>query len=112
MRRRGLRAVPVVCALALALVVPAANAADSLKMYRVTVDERGAGTLGALDDEWLQRMIGVIYRPETERWSHYVSARPAAQFDLLAHVDETTALEPLERWSADEAPADTYPSGL
>jgi len=78
-------------------------------IQRGVLDLRGGG---ALDDERLQRMIGVIYRPESERWSHYVSARPAAQFDLLAHVDETTALEPLERWSADEAPADTYPSGL
>ena len=64
-------------------------------------------------DEWLaQRMIGVIYRPETEWASHYVQARPARQFDLLVHVDETTALEPLDRWSAVEQPADTYPSGL
>jgi erythromycin esterase-like protein len=57
-------------------------------------------------------MIGVIYRPETERWSHYVDARAADQFDLLVHVDETTALEPLEAWSAVEQPAKTYPSGL
>jgi erythromycin esterase-like protein len=67
---------------------------------------------GLLEDELLQRMIGVIYRPETERWSHYVEARAGEQFDALVHVDETTALEPLERWAAVEEPAETYPSGL
>ncbi|MBW3608217.1 MAG: erythromycin esterase family protein [Actinobacteria bacterium] len=67
---------------------------------------------GLLAGELLQRMIGVIYRPETERWSHYVYAHAAQQFDLLVHVDETTALEPLEPWSAHEQPAETYPTGL
>jgi erythromycin esterase-like protein len=68
---------------------------------------------GVLDDTaLLQRMIGVIYRPETERASHYVRARAARQFDVLVHIDETTALQPLERWSAVEEPAETYPSRL
>jgi erythromycin esterase-like protein len=62
----------------------------------------------------LQRAIGVIYRPETERLSHYFEARPAEQFDVLVHIDETRALEPLERtseWRAGEVP-ETYPSAL
>jgi erythromycin esterase-like protein len=67
---------------------------------------------GLLADELLQRMIGVIYRPEVELWSHYVYARTAQQFDLLVHVDETTALRPLESWSSLEKAAETYPSGL
>lgn len=67
---------------------------------------------GGLRDERLQRMIGVIYRPETERLSHYVRARAGDQYDVLVHVDTTRALDPLERWSAVEDPADTYPSGL
>jgi len=66
----------------------------------------------ALAGELLQRMIGVIYRPETERGSHYVEARASEQFDVLVHVDQTTALRPLEAWSSVEEPADTYPSGL
>jgi erythromycin esterase-like protein len=45
----------------------------------------------------LQRAIGVIYRPETERWSHYLEARLPAQFDLMIHLDLTRALQPLER---------------
>ncbi len=62
----------------------------------------------------LERAIGVIYVPRTERASHYFSARLPDQFDFVLHVDETTALEPLERsvgWETGE-PAETYPSGL
>ena len=47
----------------------------------------------------LQRAIGVIYRPETERWSHYFECKLPEQFDAIIHLDETSALEPLERTS-------------
>jgi erythromycin esterase-like protein len=59
----------------------------------------------------LERAIGVIYRPETERQSHYFRARVADQFDAVIHVDETRAVEPLERtarWEEGEFPG-TYP---
>lgn len=46
--------------------------------------------------ERLERAIGVIYRPRTERQSHYFGARVADQFDAVIHFDETTALTPLE----------------
>ncbi|MEM6108695.1 erythromycin esterase family protein [Mycobacterium sp. 050272] len=62
----------------------------------------------------LGRAIGVIYRPETERQSHYYHVRPADQFDAMIHIDRTRALEPLEPtslWIAGETP-ETYPSGL
>lgn len=52
-----------------------------------------------LKEERLERAIGVIYRPETERMSHYFGARLAEQFDAVIHLDETRALEPLERTS-------------
>jgi len=62
----------------------------------------------------LQRAIGVIYRPETERQSHYFFTRLAEQFDAVIHIDQTHALEPLDRgpvWHTGEAP-ETYPSAL
>lgn len=62
----------------------------------------------------LERAIGVIYRPETERASHYFEADLAAQFDAVLHVDRTRALEPLERtarWDRGEPP-ETFPSGF
>ena len=68
----------------------------------------------ALAGRRLQRAIGVIYRPETERHSHYFHARLAEQFDLILHFDETRALEPLERtslWETGELP-ETYPWGV
>jgi len=63
----------------------------------------------------LQRAIGVIYQPETERQSHYFHTHLARQFDAVIHIDETNALEPLDKgevWSTgDEAP-ETFPSGI
>ena len=45
----------------------------------------------------LQRAIGVIYAPETERQSHYFYTTLPNQFDGIIHFQETLALEPLER---------------
>jgi erythromycin esterase-like protein len=59
----------------------------------------------------LERAIGVIYRPETERSSHYFRARLADHSDAVLHFDQTRAVEPLERsagWQRGEAP-ETYP---
>jgi erythromycin esterase-like protein len=59
----------------------------------------------------LERAIGVIYRPHTERVSHYFHARLPEQFDAVIHLDETRAVVPLERtagWEAGDLP-ETYP---
>jgi erythromycin esterase-like protein len=68
----------------------------------------------ALKNPRLQRAIGVIYRPETERMSHYFQARLPLQFDAVLHYDQTRAVEPLERtplWVRGELP-ETYPFAL
>jgi erythromycin esterase-like protein len=68
----------------------------------------------ALHEPLLERAIGVIYRPETERASHYFQARLSAQFDAVLHFDETRAVEPLERtseWEAGDVP-ETFPTGI
>ena len=49
-----------------------------------------------INQERLQRAIGVIYRPQTERISHYFETRLADQFDMMIHLDTTRALRPLE----------------
>ena len=62
----------------------------------------------------LERAIGVIYRPETERQSHYFQTHLSDQFDAVIHIDETRAVEPLERtsqWERGE-PAETFPFGV
>jgi len=62
----------------------------------------------------LERAIGVIYLPQTERSSHYFYANVAEQFDAVIHFDETTAVEPLEKISVIEEDElqDTFPSGF
>jgi erythromycin esterase-like protein len=68
----------------------------------------------ALRGARLERAIGVIYRPSTERQSHYFRARLADQFDFLVHVDDTRAVEPLERtarWDRGEIP-ETFPHAV
>jgi erythromycin esterase-like protein len=66
---------------------------------------------GVLREQRLEQAIGVIYLPESERVSHYLHARLADQFDAVIHMDQTRAVEPLERtaqWQAGELP-ETYP---
>ena len=76
---------------------------------------RGGGShLAALQESRLERAIGVIYRPETERQSHYFFAQLPAQFDAVLHYDQSRAVEPLEReagWTDAEVP-ETYPFGM
>jgi erythromycin esterase-like protein len=69
------------------------------------------GATEALRSARLERAIGVVYRPDSERQSHYFRARVADQFDAVIHIDDSRAVEPLERtarWEEGEAP-ETYP---
>jgi protein-L-isoaspartate(D-aspartate) O-methyltransferase len=59
----------------------------------------------------LERFIGVIYRPDTERWSHYATASLPLQFDAWTWVDRTTAVSALPAGHGTGMP-DTYPFGL
>ena len=63
----------------------------------------------------LERAIGVVYRPDTERLSHYFQARIADQFDAILHLDETRAinpLDPLQRPPTGEDVPETFPTGI
>jgi erythromycin esterase-like protein len=74
-------------------------------------DER----LQALREPRLERAIGVVYRPETERVSHYFHANLPAQFDAILHFDQTRAVQPLHptvRWQKDQEAPETFPSGI
>lgn len=59
----------------------------------------------------LERAIGVIYRPESERTSHYFDAHLSRQFDAIVWFEETSAVNPLPGGRAEGAP-DIYPFGL
>lgn len=70
----------------------------------------------ALAERRLERAIGVIYLPQSERVSHYFDASLSRQFDIVIHLERTRALEPLEPetgWhpGEDEVP-ETFPFGL
>lgn len=68
----------------------------------------------ALSSPLLQRAIGVVYQRDSERSSHYLTADTAKQFDVLVHIDETRALEPLETAPSMESVEveETYPTGV
>lgn len=70
----------------------------------------------ALSRERLERYIGVIYRPETERWSHYSEASLAREYDGLVWFDTTTAVTTrdmaAQTWSDENEPDETWPFGL
>ena len=87
----------------------------SIELPRFMLTFRNNGSAAAaLREPMLERAIGVIYRPETERYSHYFHARLSEQFDAVIHFDETRAVEPLERnsdWDAGEVP-ETFPTGI
>ena len=74
------------------------------------LNEKGSESLPAR--AW-KRTIGVIYRPQTVRASHYFHARLNAQFDAVIHIDRTSAMEALERalWDQAELP-ERFPTGL
>ena len=53
-----------------------------------------ADAVAALGPRRLERFVGVIYAPATERQSHYFEADLAHQYDAVVHIDWTTAVEP------------------
>src|SRR3546814_287213 len=74
-----------------------------LDRFFLRLDDPAAETLR---EPMLERAIGVLYLPHSERASHYFVASLAQQFDAVFHLDETTALEPLDaphHWHRPEA---------
>ena len=75
---------------------------------------QGAAT-EALAEPRLERAIGVIYKPETERFSHYFHAILPRQFDTVLHIDRTSAVQPIDADPGFEAPdetPETWPFGV
>jgi erythromycin esterase-like protein/predicted phosphoribosyltransferase len=87
--------------------------ATGLARFLLPLDARHPA-IEALRQPRLQRAIGVIYLPESERQSHYFHARLPDQFDWMIHIDHTRAVDPLERtslWDRTEAP-ETFPTAV
>ena len=73
--------------------------------------DRHEALRNVLSSPRLERYIGVIYRPETERWSHYSHARLPDQYDAFVWFDETHAVTPLPV-RTEPGEDETYPFGL
>jgi erythromycin esterase-like protein len=87
--------------------------AANIPNFLLLLGKNDAASL-ALREPLLERAIGVIYLPRSERASHYFYAQLPHQFDAVLHYDETRAVEPLERtaaWETGEVP-ETFPSML
>lgn len=81
--------------------------------FMIRTDSPG-GVVESLRHPRLERAIGVIYLPGTERRSHYFHTRLGERYDAIVHIDNTTAVEPLdpgEHWVTGVTP-ETYPTGL
>lgn len=65
-----------------------------------------------LVDELGHRAIGVVYRPERERWGNYVPTVLGERYDAFLWFDETTALRPLPTGAGDAREPETFPSGV
>lgn len=78
------------------------------------VFNRDPGVSAELAGERLERAIGVVYRPDTERLSHYFLANMTKQFDAVIHIETTRAVEPLDRWLgvSEEVIPETFPFGV
>jgi erythromycin esterase-like protein len=76
-------------------------------------DLADTAAVAALEEPRLQRAIGVVYKPDSERQSHYYYVKLAQQFDAIIHFDHTRAVEPLERTARerDDVP-ETFPTGM
>ncbi len=77
----------------------------------------GSDTLKEIERPMLERAVGVIYRPETERNSHYFESNLSSRYDWIIYVDKTSAIEPiddLEYWQPmlKGREKDFYPSSL
>jgi len=87
---------------------------QEMKAYAEEEAKSAKTAMERLEDPLLERAIGVIYLPKSERTSHYFYASLPRQFDAVLHYDVTRAVEPLEKWELDhtrEMP-ETYPSTL
>mmetsp|Transcript_1027 Transcript_1027/g.3522 ORF Transcript_1027/g.3522 Transcript_1027/m.3522 type:complete len:461 (-) Transcript_1027:2121-3503(-) len=93
------------------------------KRFAILMDKLDPDTYKFLSKTRLERYIGVIYRPQSERMSHLSDSCITRQFDCVMHIEHTSALVPLEihpQWKVqrdkyhqheDDVP-ETYPFGL
>ena len=65
-----------------------------------------------LVDELPHRAIGVVYRPERERWANYVPTVLGDRYDAFLWFDETRAVRPMDTRAVQVLEPETYPTGV
>jgi erythromycin esterase-like protein len=86
---------------------------DSGKQSFLLDFRRGTALADALAPLRPERYIGVIYRPETERLSHYMDSAVSRQFDAFVWFERTSAVTPLNaREDTSDGVPDTFPFGV
>ena len=85
--------------------------ASGVPRFMLPLRDQNSPHVAGLLKPRLERAIGVIYRPESERASHYFDAVLPRQFDEYIWFDETSAVTPLKAAALKGLP-DTYPFGL
>lgn len=98
-------------------IVPSINGSIEHLLHQVKKDnfflQLNNDLADALSQPLLQRAIGVLYLPDSERSSHYFYSHVARQFDAILHIDQTSALQPLDKHSETQHhEPETYPFGL
>ncbi|HZH27124.1 MAG TPA: erythromycin esterase family protein [Azospirillaceae bacterium] len=83
-----------------------------LSRFVLALGDEAPDGLTELGRPMLQRFIGVVYRPETERWSHYIPCRLVSQYDRYVYFDTSRAVRPLPSAPPSGATPDTFPFGL
>jgi len=66
-------------------------------------EQVSADLVKTLEQQRYERYIGVIYRPDTEKASHYCRSSITKEFDAVVFIDETSALPPLDHTAPWEA---------
>lgn len=65
-----------------------------------------------MEKKRLERFVGVQYVKQSERQSHYSQCALSKQFDLLIHLDETSALRPLPEAAEPKVPPPSAAASL
>lgn len=66
---------------------------------------------GWADEHRDHRAVGVVYRPQAERWGNYVPTVLGRRYDVFCWLDETRALDPLHGTREHGGERETWPSG-
>jgi erythromycin esterase len=98
------------------VVPPARSGSTEARLHRALAEEQGLFVFPDELPEWAaeersHRAIGVVYRPDAERWGNYVPTVLGRRYDAFLWFDETRALTPIAGVSAQGDELESWPFG-